>query len=163
MKNYALTLSVAAAALLTIPSLTLAEDKPAGERPKRPEGARRSGGPGSFSPEERLKRMTEELGLTQEQQDKLKTIFAKGDAEMKALREKGRENLTDEDRAKMREFYKTQMEEIGAVLTPEQKKKREEAMQKRREGRGPGGPGGERKPGETRRPEAKPETTPEAK
>jgi Spy/CpxP family protein refolding chaperone len=163
MKTYALALSVAAAALLTIPSLTLAEDKPAGERPKRPEGGGRPGGPGAFSPEERIKRMTEELGLTQDQQDKLKAIFAKGETQFKALREKGRENLTEEDRTKMRDFFKAQTEEIGAVLTPEQKTKWQEAMEKRRQGRGPGGPGGERKPGEGRRPDAKPDAKPEAK
>jgi Spy/CpxP family protein refolding chaperone len=157
MKKYALTLSVAAAALLTIPSFTIAEDKPAGESPKRPEGGRRPGGPGAFSPEERVRRMTESLGLTQEQQDKLKAIFVKGEAEIKALREKGRQNLTDEERGKMREFFKSQMEEIGAIFTPEQKAKWKEAMEKRREGRGPGGPRGERKPGEAAPGAPKPE------
>jgi hypothetical protein len=61
---------------------------------------------------------------------------------MKAIREKGRDNATEEDKTKMREFFKTQMEEIGAVLTPEQKEKWKEAREAGGRG-GPGAPGGE--------------------
>jgi len=148
MKNFTLTLSVAAAALLTIPSLTLAEDKPAGERPKRPEGARRPDGPGGhFGPEERLKHMTETLGLSKEQQEKIKAILEKDAPKFKEIFAKGRDKVTDEDRAKMRELMKAQTEEISAVLTPEQKEKWKAEMEKRRAG-GPGGPRGERKRGE---------------
>ena len=74
MKHITLTLSIAATALLTLPTLSLAADE------KKPEGRRPggAGGPGGrFSPEDRLKRMTETLGLTQDQQDKIKAIFAK--------------------------------------------------------------------------------------
>ena len=147
MKQFTLTLGIAAAALFSIQPNILAEDKPAGEKPKRPEGGRPGG---RFSPEERLKHMTETLGLSQEQQDKLKAIFAKGADEMKALREKGRDKLTDEDKAKMKEHFTKQMEEINAVLTPEQKEKQKAEFEKRR---GEGRPGGERKPGE-RKPDA---------
>jgi Spy/CpxP family protein refolding chaperone len=150
MKHFTLTLSIAATALLTLPTLSLAADE------KKPEGKRPGGPGGRFSPEERIKRMTETLGLSQEQQDKLKTIFGKGSDEMKALREKGRDNLTEEDKAKMKEFFTKQMEEVNAVLTPEQREKWKTEMEKRRsEGGGPGGrrPGGD-KPGE-KKPEAK--------
>ena len=137
MKHFTLTISVAAAALFTLPTLSLAADeKPEG---KRPGGA--GGAGGRFSPEERLKRMTETLGLSQDQQDKLKAIFAKGADEMKALREKGRDNLTEEDKTKMKELFKSQMEAISAVLTPEQQEKQKAEMAKRG---GPGGPGGTR-------------------
>ena len=96
--------------------------------------------------------MTETLGLTQEQQEKIKAIFAKGSEQMKALREKGRDNLTEEDKTKMKEFFAKQQEEVGSVLTPEQKEKWKAEMEKRR---GEGGPrrGGD-KPGE-KKPEAK--------
>src|SRR5687767_15153624 len=102
MKKHILT--VAAAALLSIPTFSLAEDKPAGDKPAgdKPAGERPRGGRGG-SPEERLKMMTERLSLTQEQQDKIKEIYAKSAEENKALREKGRENLTDEDKKKMGE------------------------------------------------------------
>ncbi len=145
MKHFTLTLSIAATALLTLPTLsTAADEKPPGRRPGGP------GGPGGrFSPEDRLKRMTETLGLTQEQQDKIKAIMAKGAEETKALREKGRDNLTEEDRTKMREFFTKQMEEISAVLTPEQKEKQKAEMEKRRAEGGPrrgGDKPGEKKP-----------------
>lgn len=151
MKSYLLT--VAALALLS--NITIAEDKPAGgpadgkpagEHKRGPGGP---GGEGRFgSPEERLKKMTEHLGLTQEQQDKIKAIFAKTADELKALREKGRENLTEEDKAKFRDAMKAQFEEISNVLTPEQKEKMKKAREERGGGEGHrrGGPGG--KPGE---------------
>ena len=148
MKHFTLTLSVAAAALFTLPTLSLAADEKKPDR-KRPEGA---GAGGRFSPEDRLKRMTETLGLSQEQQDKIKAIFEKDAPKFKELMAKGRENLTEEDKAKMGELMKAQREEIAAILTPEQKEKQKAEMEKR------GGPGGRRpggdKPGE-KKPEAK--------
>ena len=149
MKHIALTLSIATA-LLTLPSVSFAADekKPEG---KRPGGA---GGPGGarVSPEERLKKMTELLGLSQEQQDKIKAIQEKNAPAMKELMAKGRENLTEEDKTKMKELFKAQMEATNEVLTAEQKEKWKAEMEKR------GGPGGRRpggdKPGE-KKPEAK--------
>jgi Spy/CpxP family protein refolding chaperone len=51
---------------------------------------------------------------------------------------KGRDNLTEEDKTKFREFLKSQSEEIATVLTPEQKEKYKAAMEKRRAERGGG-------------------------
>ncbi len=121
---------------------------PAAEKPAaKPDGERRApGGPGAqggrMNPEERLKMMTEKLGLTQEQQDKIKAIMEKNAPQFRELMAKGRENLTDADKEKMKELMKSQMEEIAAVLTPEQREKMKELR--------PGGPGGDRKPGEGR-------------
>jgi Spy/CpxP family protein refolding chaperone len=170
-----LTLSLALAGLCALPTLVVAEDavppkppggteapkrggdKPAGDKPAgdKPEGRRPGGpgGPGGRGPEERLKMMTEKLGLTQDQQDKIKAIQEKHAPEFKELMGKGRDNLTEADRTKMRELMKTQMEEIAAVLTPEQKEKFKEM---RPEGGRPGGPGGDRKPGERKPGEGKP-------
>ena len=85
--------------------------------------------------------MTEELGLTQDQQDKIKAVFEKYGSQMKELMSKGRGNLTDEDKTKFRELLKSQTEEIAAVLTPEQKEKFKEALEKRRAAGGAGGAG----------------------
>jgi len=93
------------------------------------------------TPEERVKRMTEQLGLTPEQAEKIKAIYEKGAEANKALREKGFNNLTDEEKTKMRDSMKAQQDEIAAILTPEQKKKQEEARGQR------GGPGGGRRGG----------------
>jgi len=142
MKKLIPLLLLTAAGLLAVPAVVQAEDpKPAG-----PGGEKH--GPGHMNPEERLKMMTEKLGLSQDQQDKIKAIFAQNAPAMKELMAKGRDNLTEEDKTKLREMMKTQMEEIGAVLTPDQKEKWKEA-------RAAGGPGGHRgKPGE-KPPEAK--------
>jgi len=159
MKKHLAILSLTVAGLCAVPSTLLrAEDaippkppggaeapKPAGDKPgDRPEARRerKPGGPGERSPEERLKGMTEKLGLNQDQQDKIKAIQEKNGPQIKELMAKGRDNLTDADKTKFRELMKGQMEEIGAVLTPEQKEKMKEQ-------RG-AGPGGERKPGERR-------------
>jgi Spy/CpxP family protein refolding chaperone len=128
MKHITLTLSIAATALLTIPSLSLAAD----EKPATPRQR--------MSPEERLKKMTETLGLSQEQQDKIKAIFEKNAPAMKEIFAKGRENLTDQDKTRMRELVKSQTEEIAAVLTPEQKEKFKAEMEKRRGAGGAGKP-----------------------
>ena len=88
----------------------------------------------------RLKFMTEKLSLTPEQQDKVKAIQEKNEPQFKELMAKGRENLTDEDKKKFGELMRSQMEEIGAVLTPEQREKMKELRGSR--------PGGDRKPGD---------------
>jgi len=122
MKNFTLPLSVATAALFTLTSLNAADEKPAGERPKRPEG-----GAQRQNPEERLKRMTEQLSLTQEQQDKVKPILEGSREEMAKLREVPE----DQRREKMGEFMKAQNEKVLAVLTPEQQEKYKTAMTER--------------------------------
>ena len=145
MKKHILTLAVAA--LLT-PALSFAQDKPAGDKPAgdKPAGERPAGERGQgrrqLDPEARLKTMTEKLSLTQEQQDKIKTVWAKSADDMKALREKGRDNLTEADRTKMRETFQKQNEEVQAILTPEQKEKYKTEFAQgagRRRGGGEGG------------------------
>jgi Spy/CpxP family protein refolding chaperone len=140
MKQHILT--VAAAALLSIPTFSFAEDKPAGDKPAGDKPAGERGGPGGrgagrMDPEARVKFLTEKLSLTQEQQDKIKAIYAKSAEANKAAREKGFQNLSEEERTKMRESMKAQQEEVNAVLTPEQQAKMKElAPQGRRRGEG---------------------------
>lgn len=147
-------LSLAVAGLCALPALVTAEDavppkppggteapKPAGDKPAG-ERERKLGGAGERGSGERLKIMTEKLNLTQEQQDKIKAIQEKNGPEIRKLMAKGRENLSEADKTQLRELMKNQFEEIGAILTPEQKEKMKEM-------RG-SGPRGERKPGEGR-------------
>jgi Spy/CpxP family protein refolding chaperone len=139
-------LTVAAAALLVIPTLR-AQDKPAGDKPAPPAGERpnRPGGGagGRFggTPEERVARMKEQLGLSDEQVTKITAIYKKSAEATKAITDKGRDNMTEEDRTKLRESFQTTQKEVGEVLTPEQKKKMEEQRGQR------GGPGGGRRGG----------------
>jgi Spy/CpxP family protein refolding chaperone len=151
MKKRLASLSLAVAGLCAAPSLLRADDAvppkpPGGDTAPASGGAARPGGAGGaggrFSPEERLKKMTEELNLTPEQQDKIKAIMEKNAPQFKDLMAKGRENITEEDKTKFRDLIKSQAEEIAAVLTPEQKEKYKAAMEKRRGAGGAGaGPG----------------------
>ncbi|MCX6866534.1 MAG: hypothetical protein NTV46_10015 [Verrucomicrobia bacterium] len=116
MKQFTLTLSLAAAALFAVPSTTFAQDKPA-DPPQRPAGARR------MDPEARLKFLTEKLELNADQQAKIKAIMEKNAPKMKEFMDKGRDNLTDADKTAMGALMKSQGEEINAVLTPAQQEK----------------------------------------
>ena len=132
MKRILFILPIATAALLVTSTGVFAEDE-------KPKGEGR--GPGGHNPAERLKMMTEKLGLSEDQTAKIKAIFEKNFPKMKELREDT--SLSQEDkRAKFMELRKAEMEEIRAVLTPEQQEKLKELR--------PGGPGrkGGGKPGE---------------
>jgi Spy/CpxP family protein refolding chaperone len=137
MKMSSSLLKLAAVGLFATPLLLQAEgDKPGrppGDRPGRPLGDK-PGGPGErMDPAARLRMMREKLGLTDEQTAKMKAIFEKDGPAMKEIMSKGRENLTEADKAKLKEMMKAQREEISTVLTPEQ-------LAKMKEGR-EGGPG----------------------
>jgi Spy/CpxP family protein refolding chaperone len=134
MKQFTLTISLAAAALFAIPSTTFAQDPAPGNPPQRPEGGRR------MDPEARLKFMTEKLALDADQQAKIKAIFEKNGPKMKELMAKGRENLTDADKTALRDLMKSQTEEINAVLTPAQQEKMKELRPQGRGGAKPAEP-----------------------
>ena len=111
MNRLLFTIPVAITALIATSVSVFAED----EKPKAERPAARGAG-------ERLKTMTEKLGLTEEQQGKIKEIFAKNAPKAKELRDDAA--LSQEDkRAKMMELRKAEAEEIRAVLTPEQQEK----------------------------------------
>jgi len=97
-----------------------------------------------MGPEARLKFLTEKLGLTEDQQTQIKAIFEKNGPKIKEIMSKGWKNLTDADKASLKELMKTQAGEINAVLTPEQQAKMKELRENRPHrpgGRGPGGKG----------------------
>jgi len=125
MKQFALSLSLATAALWATPSTSFAQAAPAGDHSQCHEGAHRMG------PEARLQFLTEKLGLDANQQAQIKAIFEKDRPQFKALMAKGRENLTDADKAALHDLMKSQAGEIRAVLTPAQQ---EQMKELRREG-----------------------------
>jgi len=77
-----------------------------------------AGRPHAPSPESWAK----ELGLTQDQQTKIREIFKRNEERMKAFR--------TENRARLAELRKTLSEEINGVLTPEQKVKNDEMIRR---------------------------------
>ena len=133
MKKLILSLTIAACAALTVQ----AQD----DKPKRPEGGRGEGRQGGarMNPEERIKRLNEQLTLTQEQQDKIKKIWEDGRTQFEGLRDLPQE----ERREKMREATKAQNDKVVEVLTSEQKEKYKEIVARRAEGGGGGRRGGD--------------------
>ena len=114
MKQFALTLGLAAAALLAMPSTTFAQDQPVGAHPQRHAGGHRMG------PAARLRFLTEKLGLDANQQAQIKAIFVKYRPQIQALIAKGHENLTAADQTALRDLRKARAAEFRAVLTPAQ-------------------------------------------
>ena len=138
MKKLILSLTIAACAALTVQAQ---DDKPkAPEGGARPEGREGRRGGGQFSPEERIKRLTEALTLTQEQQDKIKKIWEEGRSQFEGLRDLPQE----ERREKMREAMKAQNDKIAEVLNTEQKEKYKEMMARRGDGQRRERPEGEK-------------------
>ena len=88
-----------------------------------------------------LDRLTKELNLTKDQQDKIKPILDDQMKQAQALRSDT--SLSQQDRmSKMRDIHKSSTEQIRAVLTPDQQTKYDELQKKMMErgaGRGPGG------------------------
>jgi Spy/CpxP family protein refolding chaperone len=70
---------------------------------------------------------TKELGLTPDQQTKIREIFKKNEERMKTYR--------SEINGRMREIRKMLKDELDAVFTPEQKKKMEEMIRRHEERR----------------------------
>ena len=91
-------------------------------------GGHRAGAGGRMNPADRLKTMKEKLSLTDEQAEKIKAIFHKNREKLTGVKDL----KPEERRAKMREAFKSEMEEVAAVLTPAQKEKWKEEMKKHR-------------------------------
>lgn len=139
MKNQLTILALATAGLMAATTTLRAEDPVPPTPPVNPPagqpdaGAKRERGPGGPGGQrgDRLAMMKETLGLTPEQVEKLKPIFARDADKLKAIREDAA--LTaEEKREKARAIYEGSVEEIKAVLTPDQAEKWKAAMEKRR-------------------------------
>jgi Spy/CpxP family protein refolding chaperone len=121
-------LTLTAAALLAAPALRAQEQKPAGERPNR----RAAAGRPQLDPAARLKELTEKLSLTAEQQEKVKAVFARNVEKLKAMRE-DKAATPATRREKFMEMRKAELEEINAILTPEQQGKYKELQRDQRQ------------------------------
>jgi len=107
MKNITITLGLAAAALFAMPSTIDAQTPPAPTTHPHHKGGR-------------LEFLTEKLGLDATQQAQIKAIFEKYRPQIKAIASKGKANLTDADKAALRDLRKQENAEVKTVLTPAQ-------------------------------------------
>lgn len=86
---------------------------------------------------EMLERLKKELSLTDNQVTKIKPILEDQAKQVRALRE-DKSTPNDQKRTKYREIMQKSQNEIGKILTPDQKKKWEEATKERGKGKGKG-------------------------
>jgi protein CpxP len=131
--------------LVALSTISRAEDAPA--KPEAKHGPRQGGpggGPGARG--DMMKKMAEELNLTDNQKEKLKPIMKEQGEKMKAVWDDAAASQ-DDKRAKMKEIRDAGATKIKAVLTPEQlpkfeamQKENQERMKKFAEGRKPGAP-----------------------
>ena len=106
-------------------------------------GGQRMGGPrGPMSPDAQLARLTKELNLTQEQQDKIKPILEDQQKQMEALRNDSSVQGPDR-RSKMMDIRKDHTDQIRNVLTSDQQTKFDEMQKRMMERGGRRGPRGE--------------------
>ena len=88
--------------------------------------------------EQRLQRMTQQLNLSEAQQQQIKPILENESKQMQSLREDT--SLAQQDRmTKMMAIRQESSSQIKPILNADQQKQYDEMMSRR--GRGPGGPG----------------------
>lgn len=83
---------------------------------------------------EQMNKLYDELGLNQEQKDKLKVLNEDNRAKMQAIRNDNALN-DDQKKAKMEDFRKEQKIKRDAILTPDQIKKWDEKNEEKRKNR----------------------------
>jgi hypothetical protein len=92
-----------------------------------------------MDPNRQLERMTRELSLTSDQQEKIKPLLLERQQKMQALMQD--QSLSQEDRrAQMRTIMEGSNNSIKANLTDDQKQKFAAMQQQRMRRGGPGGP-----------------------
>ena len=141
MKNIKLITALALGSLLAVTAAN-AQDKPKRERPDGPPPGEGRPGPRGEAPRERIAKMAEELGLSDEQKTKIQE-FMKSQADK---RQELRDATPEERREKAKEMRDELDKKMKEVLTADQYTKWEKLRPApgQRPG-GPGGPGGERR------------------
>ncbi len=92
-----------------------------------------------MDPSRQLERMTRELNLTSDQQEKIKPLLLERQQKMQALMQD--QSVSQEDRrAQMRTIMEGSNNSIKATLTDDQKQKFDAMQQQRMRRGGPGGP-----------------------
>lgn len=122
--NEILVVAVALAAAVFVPNVNAAQEK-------GPKGDGRRGDPAAMQ-ERRAQHMAEALGLSADQQAKIKAIHEQERAQIEALR--ADQSLSREQKMEKRKALReSTVQQVDAVLTPEQRPKAQAMREKARE------------------------------
>lgn len=128
MKRLTVSLAAGVLGLALVAGQTMAQ---IGEPPQGKPGMHRGKGMWQPDPARHLQKLTKRLGLTAEQQEKIKPILDEEAAQIKVI---DNEKLTRaERRAKMQQLHQGTFEKIKPLLTTEQVKKHDAMREKMRE------------------------------
>ncbi len=105
-----------------------------------PQGQDQGGGPRQpMTADQRLQRMSQQLNLSEAQQQQIKPILENESKQMQALRDDT--SLSQDDRrSKMMQIRQESASQIKPILNADQQKQFDEMMSRQGRGRGPGGP-----------------------
>jgi periplasmic protein CpxP/Spy len=103
---------------------------PSGDQQQKQGQMHHGKGQHKMDPQAQLDHMTKTLNLTSDQQAKIKPILDNANQQMQSL--KSDTSVQKQDRrSKAMEIHKSTMEQVRAVLTPEQQQKMDQMQQKR--------------------------------
>lgn len=142
MRNRIFSLALGGLLTLGVSGTARAQDNPP-PPPPPPDQAQPGGAPGPgarrMDPDRQLQRLTQELNLTTDQQDKIKPLLVDRAQKMQALFQD--QSLSQEDRRmKARTISEGTNNSIKALLTDDQKQKFDAMQERMRQRGGPGGP-----------------------
>ena len=138
MQNRLLSLTLGGILALGFTGAALAQDPPPPPPDQNQAGPPPGGRGMRMDPNRQLERMTSELNLTSDQQEKIKPLLLERQQKMQALMQD--QSMSQEDRrAQMRTIMDGTHNSIKATLTDDQKQKFDAMQQRMRRG-GPGGP-----------------------
>ena len=124
MKKFLLITTLVAAVMFSATALYAQADSTASQSGTPPQGQGHGRGPG-MSPEQRLQRMTKQLNLSEDQQEKMKPILQDEAQQMQSVRQDS--SLSPQDRqSKMQQIRDNSMTQMKSILDPDQQKKLEE-------------------------------------
>jgi Spy/CpxP family protein refolding chaperone len=139
MQSRLLSLALGGMLALGTTGVMLAQDTPPPPPDQSQAGTPPQGRGMRMDPNRQLERLTQQLSLTSDQQEKIKPVLLERQQKMQALMQN--QSLSEEDRrAQMRTIMEGSNNSIKANLTDDQKQKFDAMQQQRMRRGGPGGP-----------------------
>lgn len=141
MRNQLFTLALGGLLTFGVSAAATAQDNPAPAAAPTQDQGWQGRGPGRMNPDRQLEHMTEELGLSADQQGQIRPLLVDRQQKMQALFQD--QSIAQQDRrAKMQTIRQDTQAKIEAVLNDQQKQKFESMQERNRRGGPEGGPQG---------------------